>query len=77
MFVHRDRYTKIYKLLAFPITIRFRVIANKDTPTRRFLIRKIWGHGTSVPQPSSIRAGVRALSDYPLHETTQAILTPL
>ena len=31
----------------------------------------------AVAQPGSIRAGVRALPDYPLHETTQAILTPL
>ena len=33
--------------------------------------------GTALPQPSSIRAGVRALPDYTLHETAQAILTPL
>ena len=37
----------------------------------------IWGHGGAVPQPSTIRAGVRPLPDYSLHETNQAILTPV
>ena len=37
--------------------------------------REIWGHGSA--QPSSIQAGLRAMPDYPLHETTRAILTPL
>ena len=40
-----------------------------------FVIITSWG--TAVPQQSSIRAGVRALPDFPSHETIQAILTPL
>ena len=44
-----------------------RTIVNVNGSTHRFTYY-VWG--TAVPQPSSIRARVRALPDYPLHETT-------